>query len=308
MDGRIEIAGIGACVADTLYRLEQFPAEDTKQRAAASKMAGGGPVATGIVTAARLGCASAYLGCLSGDAAGRFLEEDFLKYGVDTSGIIRYGREYRSFTSCIWLNEAAGSRTCIFDKGSLPPYELDSPAKQMLKKVKILMTDGNELDAAVAGAEYVHRFGGRVLYDAGGLYPDVERLLACADVLIPSAEFATDFTGKRTIYEAAEALHEKFRPDVVVITDGRNGGLLYHDKTAEPYPAFPVDAVDTNGAGDVFHGAFAAALTKGFSYHSCCLFASMTSALKCRGFGARESVPDYDRVIKGLREKGVDLE
>lgn len=304
---KIEVAGIGACVADMLYTVPHFPTEDTKLRACGSMMAGGGPVATGLVAVSKLGVSSAYLGNLSQDASGCFLMEDFQRYGVVTQGIVTYEAGYRSFSSCIWLNEAQGTRTCVFDKGSLPSYELTGKAKEILDQAEILMVDGNELEAAIAAADYIHGHDGKVLYDAGGRYEGVERLLPKADILIPSAEFATGHTGKATIEEAAVCLYEAYHPEVVVITDGKNGGILYQGEKTEHYPAFPVKVADSNGAGDVFHGAFAAGLMKGFSYKECCIFASMVSALKCQGVGARKSIPDFETVINALKSKGYEF-
>lgn len=299
----IEVAGIGACVADMLYTVPNFPKEDTKLRATESMMAGGGPTATGLVAASKLGCKSAYLGVLSTDASGAFLMEDFVRYGVDTKGIVTYDSSYRSFSSCIWLNAQTGSRTCVFDKGNLPAYELTEKACEILKEASILMVDGNELSAAIAGADYIHQYGGKVLYDAGGRYPGVENLLPKADVLIPSAEFALGHTGAQTIEEAAVKLYEAYHPEIVVITDGKNGGILYQGEEVRHYPAFPVKVADSNGAGDVFHGAFAAAMQKGFSYMECCVFSSMVSALKCTGVGARKSIPDYETVMTELEKR-----
>lgn len=304
---QIEVVGIGACVADMLYTVTQFPKEDTKLRAKDSKMAGGGPVATGLVAVSKLGHSSAFLGVLSKDASGAFLMEDFKKYGMDTKGIVTYDACYRSFSSCIWLNEAQGSRTCVFDRGNLPAFVLTDTAREMLREAKILMVDGNELEAAIEAADYIHQFGGKVLYDAGGRYEGVERLLPKADILIPSAEFATGHTGKDTIEEAAKALYEMYAPEIVVITDGKNGGIMYQGEEVLHYPAFPVKVADSNGAGDVFHGAFAAAVRKGFSYMDCCIFSSMVSAIKCQGVGARESIPAYDTVINALKEKGYSI-
>ena len=92
----------------------------------------------------------------------------------------------------------------------------------------------------------------------------------------------------------------------MVITCGKEGGILYDGK-AEHYPAFLVDAVDTNGSGDVFHGAFAAAMVKGYAYKECCIFASAVSAVKCTGVGARESVPDERTVYPFLESRGIRL-
>ena len=79
-----KIVGIGANVFDTLYNIPKYPTEDTKMRATASKTAGGGPVATGLVAAQKLGEDTAYIGVLSNDNGGKFLKEDFERYGVET--------------------------------------------------------------------------------------------------------------------------------------------------------------------------------------------------------------------------------
>ena len=201
------------------------------------------------------------------------------------------------------------------------------------------MIDGNEIDAAYEACLTARQNGTKVLYDCGGLYEGVERLLALTDVMIPSEEFALGHTGCETVEAAAKALYERYHPEIVVITCGKKGGILYGraegglreasqeaasgvsvskgeerkqrrlqtegtELLSEAYPAFPVEAVDTNGSGDVFHGAFAAAMTRGWNYRECCIFASAVSAIKCTGFGARESVPDYETVMEFLKERG----
>ena len=302
----VKICGIGACVMDTLVTLAAFPAEDTKTRALSSKVSGGGPVATGLVAARKLGVEAAYVGVLSTDAGGAFLLEDFQKYGVDTACVETVAGR-RSFTSCIWLSEKDATRTCVFDRGDLPPLHLNEAQKRLIASSEILLIDGNELEAAEEACRVARENGVKVLYDCGGLYPGVERLLKLTDVMIPSREFALGHTGCATVEEAAAALFEKYRPEVVVITCGKEGGLLFDGEKTERYPAFPVEAVDTNGAGDVFHGAFAAAVTKGRSYRDCCLFASAVSAVKCTGTGARESTPDEKTALAFLKSRGVTL-
>ncbi len=301
-----KLVGIGACVLDTLVRVPRYPAEDTKLRATVSRRAGGGPVATGLAAAARLGADAAYIGVLSDDAGGQFLLQDFARYGVDTACVTTCGG-YRSFTSVVWLSEAAATRTCVFDKGDLPPLALDERQRDAVEQAELLLVDGNELDAAVEAAQRIHAAGGKVLYDAGGLYDGVERLLKLTDYLIPSQEFALAHTGCRTAEQAARALYDAYRPACVVITQGKDGGLLFAGDDVLSYPAYPAEVVDSNGAGDVFHGAFAAGLLKGYSVEQCCHFASAVSALKCTGFGARESVPAFDAVQSYLKENGYAL-
>lgn len=299
------IVGIGANVYDTLITLSDFPQEDTKMRAESVKVSGGGPCATGLCAAARLGAKAAYIGVLSKDSCGSFLLDDMAKYGLDNSFVDAIGG-YSPFTSCIWLNTKTASRTCVFDKGNIPPLSLSKKQKQAIANADILMVDGNELGAAIEGAKTARQNGTKVLYDAGGLYDGIERLLPLCDILIPSAEFATGHTKTSDIESAARAMFKMYSPQVVVVTDGKNGGILYDGKTAWHYPAFTVNAVDSNGAGDVFHGAFAFCVQMGYNYKKCCVFSSAVSALKCTGIGARESVPEFNDVIKFLKERGIN--
>ena len=301
-----KIVGIGANVFDTLYNIPTYPTEDTKVRATASKTAGGGPVATGLVAASKLGEDTAYIGVLSDDNGGKFLKEDFEKYKVDTKCIeVKSG--YRSFQSVLWLCADTATRTCVYDRGDLPPLKLGDAQKQAIKDAELLMVDGNEMSAAVEGAKIARENGTLVLYDCGGLYEGVANLLALTDIMIPSEEFALGHTGCDTVSEAAKKLYDTYLPKVVVITQGKKGGVLYDGKTLTSYPIYPANVVDSNGSGDVFHGAFAAGIIKGFDFLKCCHFSSAVSAIKCMGVGARESVPDFETAKNYLKENGYEL-
>ena len=301
-----KIVGIGANVFDTLYNIPTYPTEDTKMRATASKTAGGGPVATGLVAASKLGEDAAYIGVLTDDNGGKFLKEDFVKYGVNTDFIeIKSG--YRSFASILWLCADTATRTCVYDKGDIPPLVLNETQKQAIRDAEILMVDGNEMEAAVEGAKIARESGTKVLYDCGGLYDGVEKLLALTDIMIPSEEFSLGHTGCKTTEEAAKKLYEIYNPEIVVITQGKKGGIIYDGKEIISYPIYPAKVVDSNGSGDVFHGAFAAAVSKGYDFLKCCHFSSAVSGLKCTGVGARESVPDFETTKKYLKENGYEL-
>ena len=301
-----KIVGIGANVFDTLYNIPAYPKEDTKMRATASKTAGGGPVATGLVAAQKLGEQTAYIGVLSDDNGGKFLKEDFIKYGVNTD-LIEIKSGYRSFASVLWLCADTATRTCVFDKGDLPPLELNNAQKEAIINAEILMVDGNEMSAAVEGAKIARQNGTKVLYDCGGLYEGVEKLLALTDIMIPSEEFSLGHTGCATVEEAAKKLFDTYSPEIVVITQGKKGGIIYDGEKITAYPIYPAVVVDSNGSGDVFHGAFAAAVCKGYDYLKCCHFSSAVSGLKCTGVGARESVPNFETTKTYLKENGYEL-
>jgi sugar/nucleoside kinase (ribokinase family) len=225
---------------------------------------------------------------------------------VDTS-LVEVKSGYRSFASVLWLCADSASRTCVFDKGDLPALVLNEAQREAICSASLLMVDGNELEAAVEAATIARASGVKVLYDCGGRYAGVERLLALTDFMIPSEEFALGHTGCTNAEDAARALFEKYAPEVVVVTQGKRGGIRYDGKTVKAYPIYPAEVVDSNGSGDVFHGAFAAGLLKGFDVDTCCHFASAVSAIKCTGVGARASVPTFDRVKQYMKENGYEL-
>ncbi|MCQ2428431.1 MAG: PfkB family carbohydrate kinase [Clostridia bacterium] len=301
------IVGIGANVCDTLITVPHFPVEDTKLRAHGVTLSGGGPCATGLVAAAKLGSTAAYIGALACDAPGRFLLEDMKRFGL-CCDYVKEDPGAVSFSSYILLSEESGSRTCVFTKSNLPSFRLDSADIEAIKKSDILMVDGNELDNAVLAAKTARKAGVPVLYDAGGMYDGIERLLELTDILIPSEDFAIRFTAKGNAEDAAIALYERFRPKILVVTQGKNGGILLTDNgELKRYPAFHVDTIDSNGAGDVFHGAFAHAIVTGMTPEAACVFSSAVSALKCTRLRARDGVPHKDKVYEFLKENGYEL-
>ena len=200
-----EIVGIGANVYDTLIVLPRYTEEDKKQRAESVSMAGGGPCATGLVAASKLGAKTAFLGHVSEDGAGRFLLDDFTRYGVDTTYVTAIAG-YRAFTSYVMLSQETTSRTIVFDRGNLPPLVLDEAQKNVIRAAKVLLVDGNELSAAIEGARIARESGTAVVYDAGGRYEGVKDLLPYADYLIPSEEFALGETGAENAADAAKML------------------------------------------------------------------------------------------------------
>ncbi len=301
-----KIVGIGANVFDTLYTVNNYPKEDTKLKANAVKVSGGGPCATGLVAASKLGAKCAFIGNLSDDNGGKFLKADFEKYGIDTS-LIEIKSGFDTFCSCIWLATETASRTCVFFRGNIPPTEINNEQVDAIVNADIYMVDGNDMNAAIEGAKIAKENKTKVLYDAGGLYEGVENLLPYSDILIPSEEFALGHTETSDVCDAAKILYEKYSPEVVVITQGKKGGIIFDGKEIKEYPAFLVDAVDSNGSGDVFHGAFAFCVTKGYNYYDACIFSSAVSALKCTKVGAREGVPTYEETINFLKERGVNV-
>lgn len=280
-----KVVGLGACVFDTLIKCSEFPAEDCKKRADGVFVSGGGPVGNALVVMSKLGVNAALTGGLADDGAGKYMAEDFKRCGVDTSAVTTV-KGATSFTSYIILSEKAKTRTCVFDRGTVEdnPDYVDINA---IKFADILHLDGNYLNSALFAAKTARASGVKVSLDAGGLYDGIEKLLPYVDILIPSAEFALGLTGEKSIPAAMKKLDAEYSPEALVVTDGSRGGYYLDGCEIKHYESVKIDAADTNGAGDTFHGAFIAAYLKGKTVGECCKFASLTAAYKCMHSGVR---------------------
>lgn len=280
-----KVVGLGACVLDTLIQCDKYPTEDTKQKAQGVFLSGGGPVGNALVVMSKLGLQTEVIGGFGEDSAGKYLLDDFQKHGVGVeNATVVQGAS--SFTSYIVLAENTASRTCVFDRGTV----VDDPAVLRLSAIDdadVLHLDGNYLECAVVAAKYAKEKGVKVSLDAGGLYAGIERLLPYVDVLIPSAEFALGLTGETQIDKAMYALNEKYSPELIVVTDGSRGGYYLENGKAIHYDSVKVQAVDTNGAGDTFHGAFVVAYCRGKNLPDACAYASAIAGFKCAHKGLR---------------------
>ncbi len=280
-----KVVGLGACVLDTLINCNSYPVEDTKQKAESIFISGGGPVGNALVVMSKLGINAEVIGGFASDSSANYLLDDFVKYGVGVDGIVRV-ENTTSFTSYIVLAEDKKTRTCVFDRGSVPD-DIKNIKLSVIDNADVLHLDGNYLEGAICAAKYAKQIGVKVSLDAGGLYNGIEKLLPLVDILIPSAEFAMGITNSNSIPDAMDELYKKYSPEILVVTNGSDGGYYYENGQAIHYESVKVKAVDTNGAGDTFHGAFVTAFCNGKTVKSCCDFASKVAAYKCSFKGAR---------------------
>ncbi len=280
-----KVVGLGACVLDTLINCEKYPQEDTKQKAEEVMLVGGGPVGNALVVISKLGVQAEVVGGFGDDNAVDYLLGDFERLGVSTKNTKKV-KGASSFTSYIVLSQENKTRTCVFDRGTVPDVE-ENVCLSAIDNADLLHLDGNYLKGAIYAAKYAKEKGVKVSLDAGGLYANIEQLLPLVDVLIPSAEFALGLTKKDNIPEAMAELKARYDPEILVVTDGSKGGYYWEKGKANHYDSVKVKAVDTNGAGDTFHGAFVAAYCLGKSVKECCDFASKVAAYKCTQIGAR---------------------
>lgn len=296
----MDVIGLGFATVDVLARVPRLPQADEVFRVQGMSVQGGGPVATALVTVARLGGAAGYIGTVGGDDWGRFILADFERNGVDVS-LTRADAAGSSTVSIILVDAATGARSILYDPGTAAEVAFGQAEAAAVRSARILHLDGWNMAAALAAARLAREAGVLVSFDggAGEAWREVDALLPLVDVLIVARQFALRVTGEADP-DAAGPLLLRIGAREVVITDGANGCWYWDADGALRQPAYKVAVVDTTGAGDVFHGAYLYTLLQGWEPIQRLRFASATAALKCIQPGGRLGIPTTQQVLDAL--------
>ena len=299
-----EIVGIGCAIFDLMMILDRFPEDDEKMSGRESKIQCGGPCAVALIAASKLGVSSAYQGKFGDDTYGLTTRDNLGKYGVDLSGV-KIIEGARSPLCVVLSNQSNGHRACVGGGVSSPELQMTAEDVDLsaLEQAKYFHCDGQNYEAALCAAKRAHELGVKVSMDLDGGENGREELIGLVDILIPSERAARMIAGTDDLREAARILKKRFNPETLVITMGPEGGMILENDEIRRYPAFHVNAIDSNGAGDVFHGAFLAAKVKGFTDYEAARFASAASAIKCTHFGASEGAPSWEMVEEFLKSR-----
>lgn len=294
------ITGLGYCGMDYLCRVPHVPVDD-KVEIIESLTQGGGPSATAIVAAARLGAQAAFCGAVGDDDRGARIISGLSAEGVDTSRIkVRHGAE--SPAAFCWIEQRTGKRSIAWSRGTaraLSPREVD---RDLIRNSKVLHLDGHQTLAAIAAAKAARKQGVAVSIDAGTLVPGIDTLLGLSDMVIASEKFAGRYTGESRMAAAVKKLFAG-NCRFAAVTLGRAGAIGFDGHTLLRCPSFKVDVVDTTGAGDVYHGAFIFDYARGKTWAECMRFAAAVAALKCTQFGGRTGIPDLKTTETFLRKQ-----
>jgi len=300
MGGSFDIVGLGLAAVDDLVSVERYPPPDSKVPILRRVRRCGGLNATALVAAARLGSRVAYAGIVGNDEDSRFVLDALRDKGVDTDHVYVYPGA-RPVLSTVVIDEAERTRTIFMDTSGLVGPDEDWLPRELLATCRVLLVDNFRIGLQIRAARFARESGAAVVADLdGALSPRLGELIGLADHLIVSSSYATLLTGEHDPRAAALALRAPGR--AVVITRGAEGSWYLHDVSSEPahQEAFPVDAVDTNGCGDVFHGAYAVALADRLPLPLRVRSASATAALSATTPGGQEGIPDADAVTHFL--------
>lgn len=301
-----DVVSVGYTALDFLGVVPHFPQENLKLELERFEIQGGGPAATAAVTAARLGLSAAFIGTVGDDGFGAAMLQGLRDERVDVSAVAsRPGA--RSQFAFIVIDRCTASRTILWTRGSLAPLAGADLDREMIASCRGLLVDTLEPAAAAEAAALARGSGAVVVIDAGTLREGVREILPHCHYIVASETFARQIAPGGGTAEALEALMA-FGPQAAVVTLGERGCVARSRAGDFSVDGFEVEAVDTTGAGDVFHGAFIFAVLAGWDLSRCCVFACAVAALKCRALGGRAGIPTLAQALSFLAERSPGLD
>lgn len=297
-----DVLGLGCTAVDDLLYVEAFPTPDAKIQVRQRMRQCGGLTATALVAAARLGARCAFAGVLGKDEDSRFVIEALKQEGIDLTHVV-HRADARPIRSTIIIDEAQRTRTILYDLSGSVGAQSDLPGADVIRSTRVLFVDHYGIEGMVRAARVARAAGITVVADLErNDWPGFADLLGLVDHLIVSRAFAARISGATGPPAAVDAIWTRER-QCVVVTCGEEGCWFRGDDTTgrvQHHPAFAVQAVDTTGCGDVFHGAYACALARGLHLVERIRFASAAAALKAMRPGAQAGIPTRSEVERFL--------
>ena len=283
---------MGLNSVDFLSLVPQFPTLNSKMEILQFSKQGGGQVATAMVALSRWGIRTKYIGKVGDDELGDFSLDSLRQDGVDVSSVAVEQNATSQFAMII-VDRASGERTILWDRDKQLIYREGELRREEVCSGKILHLDGHDIQAAIQCAKWAKEDGIPTVIDLDKIEPLTSELIKKIDFIITSSRFPTLFTG---ISDREKALIEMQRqiPGFLCATLGREGAVALVDGNILRVKGFKVDAIDTTGAGDVFHAGFIYGLLQNWDVMEILRFANAVAALKCRDLGGRRGIPTLE--------------
>lgn len=297
-----QVVVIGHSAWDSVYRIAAFGEKPSKHRALEHIECGGGSAANAAVAIARMGDKAKLWSRVGADEVGHKVVEQLMCAGVDAEHILVH--EGSRTSTAVVIVDGQGERFVVSERDHAMPAIADWLPLDDIGKAGAVLSDMTWREATCAAFR-----SARLLNVPTVLDIDVAGGLPSSDVL-EFTDFAIASAG------ALEALIEgrdrETRLQMLITKGARHAGVTLgsegyvwrnSDGNSGFQPAFDIEIVDTTGAGDAFHGAFACGLAHHWDDAECARVAAAVAALKCRRLGARAALPSKEELQSFLREK-----
>jgi len=297
MNKKYEVMIIGRVNLDYLNIIDRYPEEDSKVMIKERLIETGGQGSNNSTCIAKLRGSHLLVSRTGDDKEGKFCLKRLAESGVDTEfvEVIPNGRTPVSF---VFIARTSGRRTIMYDPETLPPFQLTEKIRSNIQSSKTLLIDPSATYLAKELVELPQR--PPVIYDCERFREGIEQMMKIADYFAPSSDFLDDeklaleadsFIGK--IKELSRQISGR-----LIVTAAQDGAFFINDGGTYQVKPPETEIKDTTGAGDVFHGALALALSRKFPLDDAVKFSVATATLSCRGYGGRIAVPGWDEAIK----------
>ncbi len=282
---------VGHAALDRIYRVEAFPTAPTKVRAIEGIEVGGGMAANAAVAIARLGGRAELWSRTGDDNSGATIRAGLKAEKVDVRYVQAF-EEARSSTSAIIVDDA-GERLIVGLRDAAIPSGTSWLPLERVTGADVVLADVRWLEGTRAVFRAARKAGVPTVLDADlGAREALPGLLKQVDYVIFSAPALREFAPGGTDAERLSVVLEHGVRHAGV-TLGREGYTwLEPGGTLCRQPGFEVSVVDTTGAGDAFHGAFALALAERRPVAECARIASAVAAMECTRLGSRAGLPN----------------
>jgi sulfofructose kinase len=296
----IRVICLGLSALDQVWRVEGlFAGGSEKVKSLEYTTVGGGMAANAAVAAARLGAKTAFWGRGGDDAAGREMRTALAAEGIDVAQF-RLFPGGRSSVSGI-IVDRSGERQIVNFRGQFPT-EADWLPLDELSGISAVLADPRWPEGAIALFGRARELGIPTILDGDIAEASVfEALMPLTDHAVFSEPALAGFAGSAS--DEALTTMARFNCRVAAVTRGEAGVSWYEEGSLKSLSAYPVDVVDTTGAGDVFHGAYAFAIGGGLAVRDAMSFASAAAALKCVRAGGRAGIPTIDDCVAFMRNE-----
>jgi len=302
----VDVLCLGIACYDLIFSVDRHFRPDEKIRASELTACGGGIASNAAMTVARLGSSVAFAGYLGQDMYGDSHIDELRAAGVNTELVVR-GARPTSLSAILVKPDGTralvnygtwpGRETTMTQDAGQASQELPGATEFQLERCRprAVLVDGYHMDAANHLVESARSQNVPTVLDGDMLHAGTRTLMEKVEFLVVSEHFAQDYSQQSDPATALEQLSH-FAPSAVITLGAR--GLCWRNRAdsrfgagAGSYPAFAVEVEDTTGAGDAFHGAFAAGLARGMAWEELLRFASAVGALCCTRKGARLGIP-----------------
>ncbi|MEL6371286.1 MAG: PfkB family carbohydrate kinase [Pseudomonadota bacterium] len=279
---------VGHAVEDHVFQVETLPTEGRKYQSKGFEIVGGGPAANAAVAIARLGGDVRLAARVGGDAIGQSIVTALCTEGIDCTHV-KVFPGVSSSLSAVFIDDRGERMIVNHRPADLPtdPSWLDAAFAQ---PVDAVLADVRWPEGAKASLDAARERGIPGILDADLPVPAGPSLVKAASHVAFSADGLVDFTGQNDLAEALLAAASATNAWCCV-TAGADGAFIAQGDRITPVPAYACDVVDTLGAGDIWHGAFALALADGMPPEEAVAFGNAAAALKVSRAGGRKGAP-----------------